>query len=148
MKNERKPGLLLLVVNKIDVILGVIMTEWSSGRTTVLLLSLHFNLWFPLEFFLKGAELSVNSENQINQWSMYMAQFKDPVSQMCLIGAVVACWSLAQEVAGSSTFYHPQTKLLEGHVFTPVCHSVQGGACSAIHPGTRTPFGTRPLHPP
>ena len=30
--------------------------------------------------------------------------FKDPVSHMCLAGAVVASWSLTQEVAGSNTF--------------------------------------------
>ena len=31
---------------------------------------------------------------------MNWAQFKDPVSHMCLAGTVVACWSLTQEVAG------------------------------------------------
>ena len=31
-------------------------------------------------------------------------QFKDPDSYMCLAGAVVASWSLAQEVAGSNPF--------------------------------------------
>ena len=35
---------------------------------------------------------------------MNWAQCKDPVSYMCLVGAVVASWSLTQEVAGSSTF--------------------------------------------
>ena len=35
---------------------------------------------------------------------MNWAQFKDPVSHMCLAGAVVACWSLTQEKAGSSPF--------------------------------------------
>ena len=55
-----------------------------------------------LEFFLNGAELSlnsVNSEKLINHPSMNWAQFKDPISHMCLAGAVVACWSLTQEVA-------------------------------------------------
>ena len=28
------------------------------------------------------------------------AKFKDPISHMCLASAVVACWSLTQEVAG------------------------------------------------
>ena len=53
-------------------------------------------------FFLNGAELSlnsVNSEKLINHPSMNWAQFKDPISHMCLAGAVVACWSLTQEVA-------------------------------------------------
>ena len=31
-------------------------------------------------------------------------QLKDPVSHMCLAGAVVASWSLTQVVAGSSSF--------------------------------------------
>ena len=33
---------------------------------------------------------------------MNWAQFKDPVSHMCLAGSVVAFWSLTQEVAGLS----------------------------------------------
>ena len=35
---------------------------------------------------------------------MNWAKFKDPVSHMCLAGAVVASWSITQEVAGSSPF--------------------------------------------
>ena len=35
---------------------------------------------------------------------MNWAQFKDPVSHMCLAGAVVASWSLTQEVVGSNVF--------------------------------------------
>ena len=35
---------------------------------------------------------------------MNRAQFKYPVSHMCLAGAVVASWSLPQEGAGSSPF--------------------------------------------
>ena len=35
---------------------------------------------------------------------MNWGQFKDPVSHMCLAGAVVASWSLMQEMAGSSLF--------------------------------------------
>ena len=31
-------------------------------------------------------------------------QFKDPVSHTCLAGAVIASWSLTQEVAGLSPF--------------------------------------------
>ena len=57
-----------------------------------------------LEFFLNGAELSLNSGNLINHWSMNWARFKDPVSHMCLSGTVVAFWSLTQEVAGLSPF--------------------------------------------
>ena len=35
---------------------------------------------------------------------MNWSQSKDPVSHMCLAGAVVASWSLTQEVADSSPF--------------------------------------------
>ena len=48
------------------------------------------------EFFLNGAEFSLssvnsaNSGNLINHWSMNWAKFKDPVSHVCLAGAVVA----------------------------------------------------------
>ena len=35
---------------------------------------------------------------------MNWAQFKDPVSHMCLAGTVVASWSLKQKVAGSNPF--------------------------------------------
>ena len=42
-----------------------------------------------------------NSGNLINHW----AQFKDPVSHMCLAGAVVASWSLTQEVACSNNVF-------------------------------------------
>ena len=35
---------------------------------------------------------------------MNWTQFKDPVSHMCLAGAVVVSWYLIQEVEGSSPF--------------------------------------------
>ena len=35
---------------------------------------------------------------------MNWAQFKDPVSHIRIAGAVVAAWSLMQEVAGASPF--------------------------------------------
>ena len=41
---------------------------------------------------------TMNSGNLINHCSMNWAKFKDPVSHMCLAGAVVACWSLTQEL--------------------------------------------------
>ena len=58
-------------------------------------------------FFLNGAELSlnsVNSGNLINHCSMNWVQYKDLVSHMCLVGAIVAALSLTQEVAGLSSF--------------------------------------------
>ena len=59
------------------------------------------------EFSLNGAELSLNSANSgnlINHLSTNKVKFKDPVSHMCLAGALVASWSLTQEVAGLSLF--------------------------------------------
>ena len=35
---------------------------------------------------------------------MNLAHFKDPVSHMCLAGAMVPSWSLTQNVAGLSPF--------------------------------------------
>ena len=35
---------------------------------------------------------------------MNLVQLKDPVPHMCLADAVIASWSLTQEVAGSSRF--------------------------------------------
>ena len=35
---------------------------------------------------------------------MNWAEFKDPVSHMCLVGAVVPYWFLTQDVTGSSPF--------------------------------------------
>ena len=59
-----------------------------------------FNLFIKvtLKFFLNWAELllnlvnSANSRNLINHWSMNWAQFKHPVSHMCLAGTVVASY--------------------------------------------------------
>ena len=48
-------------------------------------------MFSTLEFFQNGAELLLNSVN----W----AQFKDHVSHMYLVDAVVASWSLTQEVS-------------------------------------------------
>ena len=47
---------------------------------------------------------SMNSGNLKNHLNMNWVQLKDPVSHMCVAGAVVAPWSLTQEVADS--FYH------------------------------------------
>ena len=48
---------------------------------------------------------SVNSGKLIIHWSINWAQFKDPVSHMCLAGALVACWFVTQEVGGSNTHF-------------------------------------------
>ena len=47
----------------------------------------------------------MNSDNLINHWSMNWAQFKDPVSHVCLSGTVVACWFVAQKVVGLNTHF-------------------------------------------
>ena len=39
-----------------------------------------------MEFFLNGAELSLNSVKFSESDKLYWAQFKDPVSHMCLAG--------------------------------------------------------------
>ena len=39
---------------------------------------------------------------------MNWAQFKDPLFYLCLAGAVVASWSLTQDVADSNNLYRPQ----------------------------------------
>ena len=46
-----------------------------------------------------------DSGNRINQWRMNWNQFIDPLCYLCLAGAVIASWSLIQEVAGSKPFY-------------------------------------------
>ena len=61
-------------------------------------LSRRFNR--TMEFSLNGTGIHWIQQILINHWSMNWAQFKDPVSHMCLAGAVVASWSLTQEVAG------------------------------------------------
>ena len=54
-----------------------------------------------MEFFLNGAELSLNSANStnsrnlINHWSINWAQFKDPVSHICLAGKIP--WNLSNQ---------------------------------------------------
>ena len=53
-----------------------------------------------LQVLPKWNRNSLNSANRINHINMNWAQFKDPVSHLCLAGAVVASWSLTQEVAG------------------------------------------------
>ena len=92
------------------VIWGTTNTTWfcitSFNKLTFVLkantlcsLSLHY-----IEVIPKWNRNSLSSANLINQreiWSLWMnwAQFKNPVSHMCLAGAVVTSWSLTQEVA-------------------------------------------------
>ena len=39
---------------------------------------------------------SANSGNLINHWSMDWGQFKYPASELCLVGVVLASWSLTE----------------------------------------------------
>ena len=58
------------------------------------------------EFFSKWSrtfnEFNNFSEFKESDKSLNWPQFKYPASNMCLTGAVVALWSLTQELAGSS----------------------------------------------
>ena len=58
-----------------------------------------------VEFFLNGPQLSLNSGNLINHWSINWAQFKDPPCYPYFVGTAVASWSLTQEVAGSNSLF-------------------------------------------
>ena len=53
------------------------------------------------EFFLNGAELSLNSVILENSRE---SQFRDPVSHKCLGSAVLAPWSLMQEMTDYCPF--------------------------------------------
>ena len=79
---------------------------------------------------------------------MNWAQFEDPVSHMCLPGAVVACWSLTQEMAGSSPFnvinFFVTAEFSEKHLGkTPLLvimygnrHSLRHGCLSSVVVGS------------
>ena len=54
--------------------------------------------------WIRNSVNSANSGNLINHWSINWGQFKDPLSYLRLDGAVVASWSLTQEVTGSNPF--------------------------------------------
>ena len=62
----------------------------------------HWSFFQVDQKFSLNSVILMNSGNLINHWSMNWAQFQDSVSHMCLAGAVVASWSLTEEVAGSS----------------------------------------------
>ena len=53
-----------------------------------------------MDFFLNGAELSLSSANSGNLKSHCSMNWG--LTYMCLVGTVVASWSLRQEVADSS----------------------------------------------
>ena len=58
-------------------------------------------LSYTMEFFLNRTKFQLNQANLgklINHWSMNWAQFKDPVSHMCLAGAVITCWPLTTDL--------------------------------------------------
>ena len=61
----------------------------------------------PVEFFPKWSRTlnSVNSGNLINHTSMNSVQFQDLLCCLFVVGAVLASWSLTQEVAGSNSLF-------------------------------------------
>ena len=75
------------------------MSNWNNAANLPLL---HIIKKVTMEFFLNGAQPSLNSGNLINHLNMNWNQFKDPVFRLCLAGAVVASWSPTQELAGST----------------------------------------------
>ena len=59
--------------------------------------------------FLKWIRNSVNSWNAgnlKNHWRVNWAQFKDSFCYLCLVGIMVASWSLTHEVAGSNNLFN------------------------------------------
>ena len=77
----------------------------------------------------------------VNNWSMNWAQFKDPVSHMCLAGTVVVSWSLTQEFPGLSPFITAHKLSLWRLYFTPVCQSGSQGGSVSVHAGIADPPG-------
>ena len=65
-----------------------IKTTWCTGSRLY---------W---SFFPKWSVIFTEFKETDNHWSMNWVQFKVPVSHMCLAGAMIACWSPTQEVAG------------------------------------------------
>ena len=80
------------------------MSLWFSLMTSLLNQKKPWHIGVFLKWNRNSLN-SVNSEKLINHWCMKWAQFKDPVSHMCLAGAVVACWFMTQEVSGSNTHF-------------------------------------------
>ena len=74
---------------------------------------------------------------------MNWAQFKDPVPHTCLGGAVIACWFVAQELAGSNTVHISCKIIFEFYRFcrfyrihlgkTVVSHSPSVQQCMQIY---------------
>ena len=96
----------VLITKNSIVNLGLIpkiSNDWLERKDLVSLWRLLTYLCRTIGVFPKWNRNSVNlgnSGNLINHGSMNWSQFKDPVSHTCLVGAVVASWSLTQEVAG------------------------------------------------
>ena len=80
-------------------ILMIILLLSNSSVSQALLLN---NGVFPKR--IRNSVNSANSENLINHWSLNCAQFKDPVSQVCHAGTLVASRSLTQKLTGLSPF--------------------------------------------
>ena len=81
---EFQPAMLLFVTNWSHLALNY---RPKYKNTSVVLQN---GLVGTLNFFLNGAELSLNSRNLINHWSMHWDHFKDPFCYMCIASPMVA----------------------------------------------------------
>ena len=45
-------------------------------------------------------------DQKFSEFRMNWVQFKDPLCYLCLAGAVVASWSLTQEIADSNNLFN------------------------------------------
>ena len=110
MSNERMQQMVFVTKFRLVWSLWEIDNFKTINRVSVELCFYAISTLISVEFFLNGEEFSSNSVNSansgnlINHWSMNWAQFKDPMSHMCLAGTMVAFWSFTQEVIGSKPF--------------------------------------------
>ena len=107
LKDNSPKNIILIHVYDLKLVLDCIWELWTYLPVNFYNYVNDYNrTWTELHlqtkngFSPKWNRNSVNSGNLINHWSMNWAQFKDPVSHMCLAGTVAASWSLTQEVAG------------------------------------------------
>ena len=75
-------------------------TSWAA-ELLVNLSTYHYQWSFPLEIGKKFSEFKESNKSLKHE----LVQFRYPLGYLCLAGAVVASWSLTQEVAGSSNLF-------------------------------------------
>ena len=131
-------NILLLLLTDLSLSIQIDLTgQKMSSLFTILVLKkgiLHFLVWprillyyylnlvrltSQVQFFLNGAELSlnsVNSGNLINHCSMNWGQFKNPVSHMCVIVWLNRIWVCT--CAGPSPVLCGYLRLLNSNRFS------------------------------